>query len=87
MADRIFNEIESLKIENATLQSQLIKEEERIVEYQQKLVNLARENCQLRNELLKTQNSELFKELGITSKARFIKMDDNRYKLAEEQGN
>lgn len=85
--ERIFNELESLKIENANLQFLLLKEEERIVEYQQKIVNLAKENVELRNDLLKVENSKLFEELGIKGKVKFIKMEDNRYKLApEEQG-
>lgn len=85
--ERIFNELESLKIENANLQFLLLKEEERIVEYQQKIVNLAKENVELRNDLLKVENSKLFEELGIKGKVKFIKMDDGRYKLApEEQG-
>jgi hypothetical protein len=83
--ERIFNELESLKIENATLQSQTLRQEERIVEYQQKLVNLARENNQLRNDLLMAQNSKLFEELGIKGNVKFIKTDDNRYKLAPEE--
>ena len=83
---KVFSEMESLKIEVATLQSQLLKEEERIVSYQQKIVDLTKENLDLRNELLKIQNNKLFDELGIKGKVRLQKQEDNRYKLEPDKG-
>lgn len=84
MEDKIFNEMESLRIEVATLQSQLLKEEERILSYQQKIVDLSKENLQLRNVILKYDNDKLFDQLGIKGKVKLIKQEDNRYKLEEQ---
>ena len=81
---KVFNEMDSLKIEVASLRSQLLKEEERIVSYQQKIVDLTKENLQLRSELLKIDNARLFEGLGIKGKANLKKQDDNRYKLELE---
>lgn len=78
---KVFDEMESLKIDVATLQSQLLREEERIVQYQQKIVDLAKENLQLRNDLLKVYNDKLFKELDIKDQSKLQKQADNRYKL------
>ena len=83
---KVFSELESLKIEVTVLQSQLLKEEERIVSYQQKIVDLTKENLQLRNELLKAQNSKLFDELGIKGKVKLQKQDDSRYKVEPDNG-
>lgn len=84
----IFNEVDSLKIEIASLNTQLLKEEERIVAFQQKIVDLAKENYQLREELLKRDNSKLFDDLGIKGKTvKLKKQDDNRYKLEFEPEN
>lgn len=85
MDPKIFNEVDSLKIEIASLHTQLLKEEERIVAFQQKIVDLARENHQLREALLKADNSKLFDELGIKGKVvKLHKQEDNRYKLEAE---
>jgi hypothetical protein len=85
MDPKIFNEVDSLKIEIASLHTQLLKEEERIVAFQQKIVDLARENHQLREAILKADNSKLFDELGIKGKiVKLLKQEDNRYKLESE---
>lgn len=84
MEPKIFSELESLKIEVATLQSQLLKEEERIVSYQQKIVDLTKENLQLRSDFLKANNTRLFDELGIKGKVKLQKLEDNRYKVEPE---
>lgn len=84
MEQKIFSEVESLKLEVATLQTQLLKEEERIVSYQQKIVDLTKENLELRTTILKIDNNRLFDELGIKGKVRLQKQEDNRYKLVPE---
>lgn len=85
MEPKIFNEVDSLKIEIASLNTQLLKQEERIIAFQQKIVDLAKENHQLRDLLLKAENSKLFDELGIKGGlVRLQKQEDNRYKLELE---
>lgn len=84
MEEKIFPELESLKIEVATLQSQLLKEEERVIAYQQKVVDLSKENLQLRNQIQKEYNNKLFNDLGIKGKISLKKLEDGRYKLESE---
>lgn len=78
---KIFGEVESLKIEVATLNAQLLKEQERVVQYQQKIVDLTKENLQLRTQIVQNGNEKLFDELGIKGKVRLKKLEDSRYQL------
>lgn len=85
MEPKVFNEVDSLKIEVASLNTQLLKSEERIIAFQQKIVDLAKENYELRDLLLKIENNKLFDELGIKGKlVKLQKQEDNRYKLELE---
>lgn len=78
---RILNELESLKVEILTLRTQLLNEQKKSVEYQQVIVNLRKENLDLKGQLLEAENDDALTGCGIIGDSKITRLENGKYQV------
>lgn len=81
MDSRILNDVEAMKVEIITLRTQLINEQKKSVEYQQVIVDLRKENLELKGQLLEAESDKTLAGIGILDNSRITRLEDGKYKV------
>jgi hypothetical protein len=86
MESRILSDTESLKVELLTLKTQILNEQKKSVEYQQVIVNLRKENLELKGQLLEAENDKTLINVGIIGNNKITRLEDGKYKVEPQNG-